>query len=350
MDTDPIRAHLFDGRSAAPREVTLVLSGAGANAQLHVRGALSEQLLFLREASLGERVGAVHRLIGLPGGGSVEILDNIAFDDALRRCGVRTAEQDIGRLENYWRYALTAGVCALAAVVLFLKFGLPALSTRAVALLPPAADAYIGTDTLRVLDRTSFGPSKLAPARQAQLTAEFAEITHDFRWKQAPPVLVFRAGGRIGPNAIALPSGIVVLTDELVAKSKDDDELRGVLAHEVGHVLHRHAMRMLVQSSASTLLMAGVFGDVSGAAPLVAAAPAVLVNAAYSRDFEREADDFAFIWMGRHHIPPDQLGALLQRLGGKTSGEASFLASHPDIEERVRAAHARQLQGNAPKP
>lgn len=341
MDAQAVRAHLFDGRSAAAHEVTLTLSGAGPNTQLQVRGAGAEQLLFLREAELGERVGAVHRLVGLPHGASLEILDNAAFDEALRRCGVRTAEQGISRLENYWRYALTAGVSTLAAVALFLKFGLPALSARAVALMPPSADAYIGEDTLRVLDKTTFAASGLPAARQAQLSAEFAAITRDFTWPGAPPKLIFRTGGSIGANAIALPSGLVVLTDELVAKSEDDNELRGVLAHEVGHVAHRHAMRMLVQSSTSTLVLAGVFGDVSGAAPLTAAAPALLVNSAYSRDFEREADDFAFRWMARHHIPPQQLGELLERLGGKGSGEASFLASHPDIEERVRAAHAR---------
>ena len=120
---------------------------------------------------------------------------------------MRTAEQGISRLENRWRYALICGISALAAVVLFLKFGLPALSTRAVALIPPGADAYIGEDTLRVLDKTTFGPSALSTARQARLSAEFAEITHDFPWSGAPPVLVFRAGGRIRANAIALPPG-----------------------------------------------------------------------------------------------------------------------------------------------
>jgi Zn-dependent protease with chaperone function len=350
VDASAIRARLYDGRTASARDVSLALSGAGAHAQLLVRGAGIEQQLLLRELVLGERVGTTHRLLGLPHGASLEVLDNAAFDAALQRYGIRTAEQGISLLENRWRYALIAGMSALAAVVLFLTFGLPALSTRAVALIPPSADAYIGADTLRVLDRTTFSPSRLTPARQAQLSAEFAEITHDFPWNGAPPTLVFRTGGRIHANAIALPSGVVVLTDELVALSKNDNELRGVLAHEVGHVVHRHAMRMLVQSSTSTLVLAGVFGDVSGAAPLTAAAPAIVVNAAYSRDFERQADDFAFKWMARHRIPAEQLGELLGRLGSQQAGESGFLASHPDIEERVRAAHARKQAAASPSP
>jgi Zn-dependent protease with chaperone function len=342
VDAPAIRARLYDGRTAVARDAILALSGAGAHAQLQVRAAGHEQLLLLRQVTIGERVGATNRLLGLPDGASLEVLDNPAFDAALQGCGVRTAEQGIGRLENRWRYALIIGTSALVAVVLFLKFGLPALSTRAVALIPPSADAYIGQDTLRVLDKATFKPSGLAAARQAQLRREFAEITHDYPWSGTPPVLVFRTGGSIGANAIALPSGVVVLTDELVAVSKDDDELRGVLAHEVGHVVHRHAMRMLVQSSASTLILAGVFGDVSGAAPLTAAAPAIVVNAAYSRDFERQADDFAFQWMARHRISPAHLGDLLERLRDSHGGDsAGFLASHPDIAERVRAAHRK---------
>lgn len=342
MDAPAARARLYDGRTAAARDVTLSLTGAGDSAQLHVHGRGSEQLLFLTEVRIGERVGATNRLLGLPHGVSLEVLDNPAFDEALQRCGIRTAEQGIGRLESRWRSALIIGAAALAAVVLFLKFGLPALSTRAVGLIPPSADAYIGEDTLRVLDKTTFGPSQLSAARQAQLTAEFAEITRDYPWGGTPPVLLFRTGGSIRANAIALPSGVVVLTDELVALSKDDDELRGVLAHELGHVVNRHAMRMLVQSSTSTLVLAGVFGDVSGAAPLTAAAPAIVVNAAYSRDFEREADSFAFHWMARHHISPAHLADLLERLRtGRGDESAGFLASHPDLEERVRAAHGK---------
>ena len=48
--------------------------------------------------------------------------------------------------------------------------------------------------------------------------------------------LEFRHGGYIDANAFALPSGIIVMTDELVELAKSDDELISVLAHEIGHV------------------------------------------------------------------------------------------------------------------
>ncbi len=115
-----------------------------------------------------------------------------------------------------------------------------------------------------------------------------------------------------------------------------------MFAHEVGHLVNRHAMRLLVQSSTVALLMMGVFGDVSGATSLAAASPAVLVDASYSRDFEREADAFAFRWMSVHRLPPERLGDLLERVAaGRGETGAGFLASHPDLQERVRALRSR---------
>src|SRR5260221_210366 len=130
---------------------------------------------------------------------------------------------------------------------------------------------------------------------------------------------------------------------ELVAAARNDDELRGVLAHEVGHVVHRDAMRLLVQSSATALLMLGLLGDVNSASSLVAAVPTALVNAAYSRDVEREADAFALRWMARHHISGERLGDLLTRLSqqrGVNSG--GLFASHPGLAERVRRAKGKR--------
>ena len=61
---------------------------------------------------------------------------------------------------------------------------------------------------------------------------------------QGPPGryrLELRSGEALGANALALPSGIVIMTDDLVALAKSDDEIGAVMAHELGHVRGRHA-------------------------------------------------------------------------------------------------------------
>jgi len=336
-----IRAQHYDGRTSGARSAEVAIAGSGGAACLVLCCAGRESSVPLRSVVLGERVGNTNRLLQLPDAGSVEILDNAEFDAALERAGVRTTEAPLRRLEGRWRYALLALVVTVAGTAVFFRFGLPALAARAVRLVPPSVDALIGTDTLRVLDRSTFQPTELSPQRQAQLRQIFATVSAGASADSARFRLEFRTGGALHANALALPSGIVVLTDELEHFSKNDDELRGVFAHEVGHLVNRHAMRMLVAGSATALVVAGVFGDVSSVTSLATAAPTVLVTSAYSRDFEREADDFAYHWMSQHHIDPGQLADLLARVAAQQGDEGGFLATHPALRERLRAMRRR---------
>jgi Zn-dependent protease with chaperone function len=152
----------------------------------------------------------------------------------------------------------------------------------------------------------------------------------------------FRAGGRLGPNAIALPSGIVVMTDELVALSEDDAELAAVMAHEVGHARNRHALRALIQNSMVAGMLFLVLGDPSGATTIAAGIPTLLVERSFSRAFEREADDVAFEYLALRGIPDSRFSDLMQRLaeqGGAGDGDGdalSLLSTHPSAGERAR--------------
>jgi Zn-dependent protease with chaperone function len=128
------------------------------------------------------------------------------------------------------------------------------------------------------------------------------------------------------------------MTDELVELSQSDDELAAVLAHEVGHVVHRHSLRMLLQNSATSILMVAIVGDISSASVLVASVPTVLVQARHSRQFEEEADDYAYAWLDRAGISRRTFGAILERLEEKYGGQdiPSWISSHPPTAQRVR--------------
>ena len=343
MGSAETRGLYYDGRTSAPQPALLTVGGAGPATQLTIRLPERELHVPLARGSLGERVGDTHRHLGFPDGSAVEVLDNAQFDAALERAGLTTAEAPLRSLEGRWRYALMALLATLLATLGFVRYGAPALASRAVRFIPPGVDALIGADSLRMLDKTAFKPSTLPPERQARLRQLFREVAAGAAPDSARYRLELRGGGSLGANAFALPSGIVVLTDELAQLANSDDELRGVFAHEVGHLVNRHAMRMLAQSSAAALLLMGVFGDASGATSLAAATPTVLVDAAYSRDFEREADAFAFAWMTRHGVDPAKLANLLERLAhGHDEKEAGFLASHPDLRERMQAFRRQQ--------
>ena len=105
------------------------------------------------------------------------------------------------------------------------------------------------------MDSVFFEPSQLHPARQAKLRSQFSSMQRELGDGPKLRLELRHGGSEIGPNAFALPAGIVVVTDELVLLAQHDEEIESVLAHEIGHVMHRHSLRMLLQGSASALLM-----------------------------------------------------------------------------------------------
>jgi len=211
----------------------------------------------------------------------------------------------------------------------------PWLADRAARAIPPAMDTHISAQTLAAMDRAAFLPSTLEEAERARVRALFARVVpaadpdHAYR-------LEFRAAPAIGANAFALPSGTVVITDDLVRLAADDGELLGVLAHEVGHVVNRHALRQVLEDSAATVLIASASGDIVSTSTLAAGLPVALLQAHHSRAFETEADTYALAWMRDHGVAPRHFAALLGRLEAAGDGVVpAYLASHPATAERI---------------
>ncbi len=160
------------------------------------------------------------------------------------------------------------------------------------------------------------------------------------------------------PNAFALPGGWVYVSRGLLALLDSEDELAGVVGHEIGHVAARHAARRAT-SAAPLAILTGVGAAVTGLVSpmlggLVGGAGA-LANAAflapYSRDQEHEADRVGQDLAARAGWDPAGLSRALEALerddklqpGGER--RPSFFDTHPATPERVTAtvAHAKEL-------
>ena len=132
--------------------------------------------------------------------------------------------------------------------------------------MPAAATNRLSTEVLAILDGQIFTPSALPLERRQELDAAFRRLKMP-RGESASYQLAFRKSDVVGANALALPSGTIVVTDDLVALAEDDRELIGVLAHEAGHVDHRHGLRNMLQNSMVGLLVAWFIGDISSIPP-----------------------------------------------------------------------------------
>jgi len=332
----------FDGVVATRRDVRLIIE-AGA---LFVQDDDVESAYPLDGVKLASAIGSVRRTIRLPNGGMCEVTDPAFVADLERRQG----KGDRAALLHRWEKSLTLVAAALGAtalvVVLFMRFGVPALARQAAFALPPAVESSMGRESLAVLDRLFTKPSKLGAERRAELTTLFSRVVAA---SGAPSAcrMEFRDGGAIGANAFALPYGIVLITDQLIDLAKQDDEIAAILAHELGHVRGRHALRHVLQNSTTGLVIATLTGDLVSITSLAATLPTALVDASFSRSFEQEADDAAIAWMKSSGVPPRRYAEILGRLQAQLdvrSGETfdkkhpvrNYLATHPDTGERIR--------------
>jgi Zn-dependent protease with chaperone function len=257
---------------------------------------------------------------------------------------------------------ITIGGLLLLAVLAYSYF-IPFAARLIAARVPDSVTMRISDAALAGLDGSTLRPTALPMERQRQLTSAFERLLPAERRKRYR--LLYRDSPELGANAMALPSGTIVVTDALVRLARDDREVLGVLAHEAGHVEGRHGLRLVVQGSILTIAIGWIYGDFTS---LVAVAPSVLLNARYSRGFEREADVYAADLMTAQGISPAFLADMLERLeswersgrppiedGGRTadtagsverahgraSGLFDYAASHPATRERLEYLRGR---------
>ena len=237
---------------------------------------------------------------------------------------------------SVWPLAiLCASILALAVAVY--AYGIPLATRLILAAIPLRVDQAIGDVFFQSLDGPALAPSRLAMPEQARLRAAFDQaLTRADGPAVSATSLEFRSGD-IGPNAFALPGGRIVLTDELVSLvDAREDVVVGVLAHEYGHVKARHGVRMIAQSALLRMATSLLLGDFSA---VLAGAPALLGEQAYSRDFERDADAESVRVLRAAGLSPAAMVSFFEKMAGKSLGSGSGIAiafaSHPADAERI---------------
>jgi predicted Zn-dependent protease len=333
----------FDGRHPLGAPATLLWRGREAT----LIGASVAARYALGTLRVSPRVGAADRFIALPDGGQLQCADGPLLDALPQES---RSEGAVAWLERKWGVALVALVALIGGLAALYQYGLPVLADGVAERVPIDYEVRLGVHALQWLDDNKLmQPSKLDANKQAGLREGFARLGHGLP-QAAHLQLAFRAAPGIGPNALALPGGTIVLTDELVELSRTPDEVLAVLAHEIGHVERRHALRQLLQGSATAAIAATLAGDAATMSTAVAGFPVLLAQTKYSRDFETEADDYGFRLMKAKGISPNAFADIMGRMSsaGASCGEgeseaepsSGFLSTHPVTEERIARARA----------
>ena len=321
----------------------------------------------IADLHISDRLGNIERKITLADHSIFATSDNDAIDKAFQK--PHSISGFIHRLESHMGWAVVGVfVTALFAFGLF-KWGVPWASEKIAHALPQKTNELIALNTLSFLDKYIFVKSTLAEARKKQIRARFFNSLIPLGSSSKPLnyKLHFRNWPNI-PNALALPSGDIILTDKFVELSQNQDEMDSVMLHEIGHVERRHSLQTLIESTFITVSIMLVVGDINLVGDMGVGLGSLLVSTAYSRDHESEADEFAFKKMLKAGIDPSSFSNIMNRMtkhvqglqdkhkqktnngntakpdkNKKTKNDKDsfwdYLSSHPETSERVRLAN-----------
>jgi predicted Zn-dependent protease len=216
------------------------------------------------------------------------------------------------------------------------------------------------------------------PPSKAYGRAFLAEALHTFRFVVDPEIAgpVQQTGMRLvdaigadpaaihffvidepQPNAFAIPGGYIFVFTGLLSKLSDDEELAGVLAHELGHVSYNHffqdqnqILAMNLATVAALLLSRG-----NPAALAFGSGASYHMQLAYSREHEAEADAAAVSFLRRARYDPSGLARFFSTLEVyerfNPPSVPAYFTTHPGVSERLRvvetmvqAAPARDVE------
>ena len=360
-----IKGNFYEGSTSSRQSAAFSVNDAGQFYVYSLENPTDTTLYSgdLSQIDISPRLGNTSRYLNFDNDTNFETNDNDGVDQILTKHCRNPILRLIHILESHLLIVLLFSVLVMGFMWGSMKYGVPAMANIIAERLPAETNQYFGNEAIKILDKIAFQPSELSSTRQQELTHLFQSYANDYQEYQI--TFKFRKGEEVGANALALPDGTIVFTDELVNLAENDHELVAILGHEIGHVVHRHILRRIIQSSTIAILMVFITGDVSSASSIVIAIPSLLLDLSYSREFEMEADDFAFDFLIRNNLEPEHFAHIMQRLenynieqlndnntdieknrksespdaneaeDGFLKHVRSYVSTHPDTENRI---------------
>jgi predicted Zn-dependent protease len=237
--------------------------------------------------------------------------------------------------------AVAISVATLGAVVALFVAQSDRLVDVAVRRIPPAWETQLGELTVAPYIR---GGRVIETGEAARAVQEIGarlvsqvQSPYTFRWYLVDDPQV---------NALAAPGGAVVVFMGLLRATDSPEELAGVLAHEIQHVLLRHSLRAMVRGlgwrATLSLLFSGA-GELGGA---TAGMVEQLGGLRYSRSQETAADVAGVRLLQSAQIDPHGMATFFEKLANRGGDLPALLSTHPD--SALRARQVRDLLQGVP--
>ena len=330
----------FDGERAARREVDVELATGGV--RILETAPVGRELAFWPYGALrpvDERTGDGPIRIRSDTGRGRLVIESPALVAALSARAPRLGARAPGEVRLGLRWG-GLFVLSIAVLLATLWYGLPRFAEEAARFVPRQWETDFGKSlvepVLRAfarLDDTGEVAFCTAPGGVESL----AELTRRLAPAESPYRFVVRVVNLEMVNAFALPGGQILIAEGLLRAAESPDEVAGVLAHEMGHVLHRHSTAAIIEGLGLAFLFGALLGDVGTGA--ITGAGEVLVGLSFRREAEAEADDRALALLERAGMSSRGLTDFFERMQ-RTSRDGPavlrFLSTHPPNEVRRR--------------
>jgi Zn-dependent protease with chaperone function len=279
--------------------------------------------------------------VRLERGDEALLVGDLAFLSALRAAAPHAASAFHAPTRRRFRRGLSvlAAAAALGVGGGLYAWGIPAVAGIAAAHVPVAWEVALGEVAMGQL-----APAEMRcqdPERQRRidevmgvLLRTLPDVPYPFQVTVVDHPMV---------NAFAAPGGFIVIFRGLLERTRSAEELAGVLAHEIQHVVHRHATRAVLRQASTGILIAALVGDVGGVTAFGIEAARLLGDLRHSREAEHEADRAGMRMLQAAAVDPEGMLAFfrtVQALEGAAPAAARYLSTHPAPAERLHALRA----------
>ncbi len=226
---------------------------------------------------------------------------------------------------------IVAALLGLALFAALIWKGVPLLFSGVVRLVPVSFEQRLGR---AVSDSFSRGN---APCDSPELKENVDEIVQRLSTALPSHPYVFSVQVVQSPevNALAAPGGYIVIFSGLLEKLDTPEQLAGILAHEMQHVIQRHSTKSIVRALGIQVILGLVLGDPGGLTGIAGN----LGILHFMRGDEQSADEAAIENLMAANLNPEEMIEGFRKLQGKgdarVEGALKYLSTHPPIPERI---------------
>lgn len=294
------------------------------------------------EYKIEPRLGKANRVIRFADGVRFETGDHEAIASVEALFPSSRILRFVDWMESRWPVALGSLVGVVVFVFAFFEYGMPLMAKYVAFEVPQSVRRTLSENGLKTIER--YGSFEESYSMRMHELGEAAferalDLVADSKNPEFYYELRIYASSAIGPNAFALPSGLVVVTEAFIELCENEEQMVAVFLHEIAHVEQQHGLRSLIQDTGVFLMLSMVLGDLSSLGGLAASLPALAVESRYSQNFEMEADLYAGRTLEASGIGAEALKEILILLHSDLPDIdlVQFLGSHPGLEERLKA-------------